>query len=103
MIIRTTKEVVVEDLADGLMEAEMMIRRTRMRLAVVVRTRGKTIQIILMIRTIEIREEDEEGKELEEKAFVENVYIATKKGINHLNFLGTKEGMIEEMIGRLGL
>ena len=34
---------------------------------------------------------------------MENVSIVMKKGINHLNVLCTKEGMIEEMIGRLEL
>ena len=43
-----------------------------------------------MIKTIEIRDEEEEGKELEEKASMENVYIATKKAIDHLNVLNTK-------------
>ena len=81
----------------------MMIRRIRMRLEVVIRTRGETIQIILMIRTIEIKEEEEEGKELEEEASIENISTAMKKGIDHLNFLNTKEGMIEEMNGRLEL
>ena len=50
-----------------------------------------------MIRIIEIREEEEEGKELGEEASVENVSTATKKGIDHLNVLSAKEGMIEEM------
>ena len=56
-----------------------------------------------MIKTIEIREEEEEGNELEEKASVENVSIIMKKGIDHLNVLSTKEGMIEEMNGRVEL
>ena len=94
MITRTMAEVMVDDLEDNLMEAEMMIKRTRMRLAVVVRTRGK----IIPIRTIKIREEDEEGKELKEEASMENVFTATKKGINHLNVLSAKEGMIEEIL-----
>ena len=47
-----------------------------------------------MIKIIEIREEEEEGKELEEEASMENVSTAMKKGINHLNVLSTKEGMI---------
>ena len=42
-------------------------------------------------------------EELGEKASMENVSIAMKKGIDHLNVLNTKEGMIEEMTGRLGL
>ena len=86
----------MEDLVDGLMEAEMMIRRTKMRLEVVARTRGEITQIISMIRIIEIREEEEEGKELEEEASMEIVSTAMKKGIEHLNVLSTKEGMIEE-------
>ena len=32
---------------------------------------------------------------------MENVSIAMKKGIEHLNFLSAKEGMIEEMNGRV--
>ena len=41
MITRTTTEVTMDDLADGLMEVKMMIRRTRIRLVVVVRTKGE--------------------------------------------------------------
>lgn len=44
MIIGTMEEVTVEDLVDDLMEAEIMIKRTRMRLAVAVRTIGETTQ-----------------------------------------------------------
>ena len=43
---------------EDLMEVVMMIKRTRMRLEVVVRTKGVTISIISTIRTIEIREEE---------------------------------------------
>ena len=93
----------MDDLVDSLVEAKMMIRRTRMRLEVVVKTRGETIQIILMIRRIEIREEEEEDKELEEEASVEIVSTTMKKGIEHLNVLSTKERMIEEMNGRVDL
>ena len=94
-----------EDLGDGLMEAEMMIKRTRMRLEVVARTRGEIAQIIFMIRIIEIREEEEEeeGKELEEEASMETISTTMKKGIKHFNVLNTKERMIEEMIGRVEL
>ena len=41
MITRTMEEVMVEDLADGLMEAKMMTKRTRMRLEVVAKIRGE--------------------------------------------------------------
>ena len=38
----------MEDLVDNLMEAEMMIKRTRMRLEVVAITRGEITQIIFI-------------------------------------------------------
>ena len=46
-----------------------MIRRIRMRLEREIKTRGETIPIISIIRTIEIikEEEEEEGKDLEEE------------------------------------
>ena len=56
-----------------------------------------------MIKIIEIREEEEEGKELEEEASGEIFSTAMKKGIKHLNVLSAKEGMIEEMNGRVEL
>ena len=93
----------MDNLVDGLMQAEMMIRRIRMRLEVAVKTRGEKIQIIPIIKTIEIREEEEKGKELGEEASVEKISTAMKKGIEHLNVLSTKEGMIEEMNGRVDL
>ena len=89
----------MEDLVDGLMEAKMMIRRRRMRLAIVVRTRDE----IIPIRIVEIREEEEKGKDLEEEVSMENVSIVTKKGIDHLNVLSTKEAMIEEMTSKVEL
>ena len=93
----------MEDLANGLMEVEMMIRRTRMRLEVVARTRGEITQIVSVIRTIEIIEEEEECKEREEEASMEIISTAMKKGIKHLNVLSANEGMIEEMNGRVEL
>ena len=56
-----------------------------------------------MIRTIEIKEEEEEGKEMEEEASVEIFFTTVKKGIKHFNVLSDKEGMIEEMNGRVEL
>ena len=93
----------MEDLAKDLMEATMMIRRTRMRLEVAVKKRGEIIQIISMIKTIEITEEEEEGKELGEEASMKNISTAMKKGSDHLNILSAKEEMIEETNGRLEL
>ena len=93
----------MEVLEGDLMEAIMIIRRTRMRLEVVVRTRGEIIQIIPMIKTIKIREEEVEEKDLEEEASMGNIYTMEKKGIDHLNVLSTKEGMIDETTSRIGL
>ena len=73
--------VTIEDLENDLMAAIMMIKRTRMRLEVAVRTRGEIISIISMIRKIEIREEEVEDKDLEEEASVGNVFTAENKGI----------------------
>ena len=101
MITRIVEEVAVEDLTNGLMEAKMMIKRKRMRLEVVAKTKGEITPIGSIIKIIEIREEEEEGKELEEEASMENISIAMKKGIDHLNVLNTKEGMIEETNGRI--
>ena len=42
-------------------------------------------------------------KELEEETFVKNIFIATKKGINHLNVLSTMEEMIQKINDRLEL
>lgn len=55
----------MQDLADGLMEDKMMIIRTRMRLGVLAQTKEEEIPIISMIKTIDIIEEEEEGKDLE--------------------------------------
>ena len=56
-----------------------------------------------MIKIIEIREEEDEGKELEEEASVEIVSTTMKKGIENLNVISAKDGMIEEMSGRVEL
>ena len=53
-----------------------------------------------MIKIIEIREEEEEGKELEEEASVEIISTATKKGIE---LLSAKRGRIEEMNDKVEL
>ena len=56
-----------------------------------------------MIKIIEIKEEEEEGKEMEEEASLETISTTMKKGIKYLNVLSTKEGMIEKMNGRVEL
>ena len=86
----------MEDLVDDLMVVVMMIKRKRMRLDVVVRTKGETIPIISMIRTIEIREEEVEEKDLEEEASMGNVFTIEKKGIENLNIPNANKGYIKE-------
>ena len=81
----------MEDLADGHTVAEMKIQKRRMR-PVVVRISEETIPIVSRIRIIEIREEEEEDKDLGEEASVEHVFIAEKKVIGNLNVLNAKEG-----------
>ena len=49
-----------------------------------------------MIRTIEIKEEEAEDKDLEEEASKGNVFTMEKKGTEHLNVPSTKEGQIKE-------
>ena len=91
----------MEDLVDGHMEAKMMIKGTRMRLEVAVKTKEETIQIIPMIRIVENREEEEEDKELGEEDTMENVSTIMKKGIDHLNVLNAKEVIMEETTSRV--
>ena len=90
----------MEDLVDDLMEVVMMIKRTRMRLVVAIRTKGETIPIISMTKTMEIREEEEdeeeECKDLEEEVFVEKNFTTEKKGIENLNVPSAKEGQNKE-------
>lgn len=79
-------------MVDNLMEVKIMIKRTRMRLEVAVRTRGEIIPLISMSNKIEIREEEEEDKDLEEKSSMGNVFTMDKKDIEHLNVPSAKEG-----------
>ena len=93
------EEVVVEDLVDGHMVAEIKIRKRRMRL-VAVRISEEIIPIASRIIIIEIREEEEEDKDMEEAASVEHVFTVEKKVIGYLNVLSAKEEQIGEMKAR---
>ena len=68
------------DLVDNLMVVIMMIRRIRMSLEVIVRTKVETTPIISMIRTIEIKEEEAEDKNLEEEASMGNFFHYREEG-----------------------
>lgn len=82
----------MEYLEDNIMKVVMMIRRIRMRLEVAVISKGEIIPIVSMIRTIEIKEEEVEEKDLEEEASMGKIFIMEKKGIEHLNVPSAKEG-----------
>ena len=73
----------MEDLGDDLMEAVMLIIRTRMKLEIEIRTKGKKIPFISMIKTIEIKEEEARDKDLEEEASMGNVFTREKEGMEH--------------------
>ena len=85
----------MEDLGDDLMEAVMMIIRTRMKLEIAIRTKGEKIPFISMIKTLEIKEEEARDKDLEEEASMGNVFTIEKNGIEHLNVPSAKEGQIK--------
>ena len=86
------EEVVVEDLVDGHMVAEMKIRKSRMRPVTV-----KIREEIISTRVIEIIEEEEEDKDLEEEASVEHVFTVEKKVIGHSNVLNAKDKQTGEL------
>ena len=74
-----------------------------MRMEVVISTKGKTIPIISKIRIIQIKEEEAEDKDLEEEAFMENVFTTKKKGIENYNGPNVEEEKIKEQKARLEL
>ena len=67
---------------------------------IVVRISEEIIPIASRIRIIEIREEEEEDKNLEEVASVEHVFTVEKKVIGHLNVLSAKAEQTGEMKAR---
>ena len=85
------KNIIVEDLVDDLMVAIMVMKRIRMRLEVIVRTKGEIILIISIIRTIVIKVEELEDKDLYKEASMGNIFIA-EKGIENFNVPNAKEG-----------
>ena len=92
----------MDDLVDGHMVIEMKIQKIRMR-PVAVRISEEIIPIASRIRIIEIREEEEEDKDLEEVASVEHVFTVEKKVIGHLNVLSAKAEQTGEMKARTEL
>ena len=78
----------------GHLEAEMRPRR-KMKMWVLAGTRGMRVSTTPVIKTLEIREEEE--------AFMVPISIAMKKVIMPLNALNDKEGHIGELNVKLGL
>ena len=86
------------------LEAKMKPRR-KMKMWVLAETKGMRLSTTLVIKTLEIKEEEVEGmeKDQEEEASVVPIFIAMKKVIVPLNALNDKEGQIGELRVKLGL
>ena len=93
-----------EGVVEGHPEAKMRPRR-KLKMWVLVGTKGMRVSITLMIKTLEIREEEVEDvdKVQEEEASVIHISITMKKVIVPLNALNNKEGQIGELRVKLGL
>jgi hypothetical protein len=79
-------EVLVERLVDGHMEAKVKIKR-RLKDIVLARTKMEIAHIIIMIKIIETKEEEE--------AFMEPFFNVEKKDIEPMSVLNIKEGQIK--------
>ena len=79
--------------------------KRKMKMWVLVETRGMRVSTAPMIKTLEIREEEVEDvdKVQEEEASVVPISIAMKKFIVPSNSLNDKEGQIGELRVKLGL
>ena len=76
-----------------------------MKIWVLEETKGMRVPTTLVIKTLEIREEEVEDvdKVQEEEASVVPIFIAMKKVIMPCNFLNDKEGKIGELMVKQGL
>ena len=74
--------------------------RRKIKMYVLERTRGTKVSTTLVIKTLEIKEEEVEDvdKVQEEEASMAPIFIAIKKVIVPLNNLNNKEGQIGEMM-----
>ena len=93
-----------EGVVVGHLEVKMRLRR-KIKMWVLVETRGMRVSTTLVIKNLEIREEEVEDvdKDREEEAFMVPIFIAMKKVIMHLNSLNGKEGQIGELMVKQGL
>lgn len=84
----------VEGVVEDLQEAEMMMKR-KVKMWVPVEAKGMTTSTALMIKTVVIKDVEDEGdmdKDLEEVVSKERVSSVVKKGIEPMNVHNTKEG-----------
>ena len=88
----------------GHSEAKMRTKR-KIKMWVLAEIRGTRVSTALVIKTLEIREEEVEDvdKVQEEEAFVVPIFIAMEKVIVPLNELNTKEGQKGELMVKKGL
>ena len=86
----------------GHLEAEMKPKR-KMKMWVLAGTRGMRVSTTLVIKTLEIREEEVEDVDKEEEASMLPISIAMEKVIMPVNALNDKEGQIGELRVKLGL
>ena len=86
------------------LEAAMKLKR-KMKMRVLVGTRGMRVSTAPVIKILEIKDEEVqvEGVDKEEEAFMVPISIAMKKVIVPLNALNDKEGQIGELRAKLGL
>jgi hypothetical protein len=86
----------VERLVDNHMEAEVKMKRVVKDL-VLAKTKREIIHIILMIRIMETKEEEEDlGEDQKEEASVESIFNVGKD-IEPTSVLNIKEGQIEDL------
>ena len=84
----------MEGAMEDLQEAKMMMKR-KVKMWVPAKAKGMTTSTTLMIKTVVIKEVEDEGdmdKDLEEVVSEERVSSVVKKGIESMNVHNTKEG-----------
>jgi hypothetical protein len=90
-------EVVVGRIVDDHMEAEVKTKR-RVKDIVPAKIKREITHIILMIRTMETKEEEEDlGEDQEEDTSMEPIFNVGKKDIEPISVLNIKEGKIEDL------
>ena len=99
--LKEGKESVVKEEGEVASHLEAEMRK----MWVLLETRGTKVSTALVIKTLEIREEEVEDMEKvqEEEAFMVPIFISMKKVIVSLNALNDEEGQIGEMMVKQAL